>query len=323
MYAPSLFILNQYFTRRRAIAVGLGSCGAGVGLFSIPLLFEIVLEKYSYYGTMILLGGICLNICVCGALYRPIGSLRKERKENQRSEYHSNEAFVSELYGSEQQSNDLCINETNENEISNCTGSSTTAENGNGRVKKCSTESQTSNKAFMSNFTMLKNGLYCVFLLVFFLNYISYFISPQLLEALMKEKHLDNAALILSILGISEIPMRLLSGILFDLNYVHEVRHYIYACAFAVHGAWVFMAAFGQNNAIFVVAAILGGISRGMIMAQSSVILVDLFGLENLSQTLGFYIGILGLAIIASPFIIGKIRLKHIGIQFALLLQDM
>ena len=361
VYAPSLFVLNQYFTRRRAIALGLGTCGQGVGFFAIPPLFKIVLEKYSYFGTMILLGGIWLNACVCGALYRPIRNLRKARKDNwKQSEHHTNTAITNELYANEQH-----VNKKNENE------------DGNDRVQRCSSESQISNKeleeqnfdrshsnkkdtslqkhniehqnigasktdemettyitssqqkgltkscertdllkmvkAFMSNFKMLHNSLYCVFLLVFFLNQIGYFSTTQLLAALMKEKLLDDAVLMLSIVGISEIPVRLLSGLLFDLNYVCMIRPYIYACAFGVHGVWMLMAAFAQSDAMFVAGSILAGISRGMIMAQSSVILVDLFGVENLSQIIGFFIGVLGLATIASPLIMGTLKSKHLS----------
>lgn len=45
-----------------------------------PLLVEFLVEHYSWRGTVLVMGGIMLNITICGALFRPIVSFKEQRK---------------------------------------------------------------------------------------------------------------------------------------------------------------------------------------------------------------------------------------------------
>jgi predicted MFS family arabinose efflux permease len=61
-----------YFTGRSAgIALGLAVSGAGCGSCVMPVVIEVLIETYGWQGSLLILGGMCLNICVCGALLRP------------------------------------------------------------------------------------------------------------------------------------------------------------------------------------------------------------------------------------------------------------
>ncbi len=60
--------MGRCFTTNYAIAVGIGHAGSPLGLIIMAPLIQLFLDTYGWRGTMLLLGGINLNIAVCGAL---------------------------------------------------------------------------------------------------------------------------------------------------------------------------------------------------------------------------------------------------------------
>lgn len=71
-YVTSLVMVAFYFQEKRALATGLAVCGSGIGTFVFAPLFEFLIEKYTWRGSLIILSGITLNLVVCGALLRPL-----------------------------------------------------------------------------------------------------------------------------------------------------------------------------------------------------------------------------------------------------------
>ena len=64
-------IVNSYFNKRRGIAQGLVSSGAGAGVFLLAPLHQFTLVQYGWRGTMLIFAGIVLQFCVCACLMRP------------------------------------------------------------------------------------------------------------------------------------------------------------------------------------------------------------------------------------------------------------
>uniref|UniRef100_A0A0V0J5Y8 Monocarboxylate transporter 5 n=1 Tax=Schistocephalus solidus TaxID=70667 RepID=A0A0V0J5Y8_SCHSO len=71
-YLASICVVSNYFERNRALAVGFAVCGSGVGTFLFAPLVDVLVRSYTWRGAMLILSGIMLNCCVCGALYRPL-----------------------------------------------------------------------------------------------------------------------------------------------------------------------------------------------------------------------------------------------------------
>lgn len=57
---------------RSLSSAGICSSGSGVGTLIFPPLITYLIDKFSFSGTLMLLAGILLNCCVCGAFYRPL-----------------------------------------------------------------------------------------------------------------------------------------------------------------------------------------------------------------------------------------------------------
>lgn len=67
-------MMGHYFLRRRAFANALSSTGTALGLSTLPLLANFLLGQFGWRGSFLVLGGLLLNCCVCGAVMRPLGA---------------------------------------------------------------------------------------------------------------------------------------------------------------------------------------------------------------------------------------------------------
>jgi predicted MFS family arabinose efflux permease len=74
---PMHTIIVEYFEDNPHQAVGIATSGICVGGVVLPMILQVLIESYSWRGTFIVLSAATMNICVSGALARPITSLGK------------------------------------------------------------------------------------------------------------------------------------------------------------------------------------------------------------------------------------------------------
>lgn len=55
------------------------SSGSGIGTFLLAPAVQLLIEHYSWKGALLILGGFVSNLCVCGALMRPLEPRGGER----------------------------------------------------------------------------------------------------------------------------------------------------------------------------------------------------------------------------------------------------
>uniref|UniRef100_H2YM84 Major facilitator superfamily (MFS) profile domain-containing protein n=1 Tax=Ciona savignyi TaxID=51511 RepID=H2YM84_CIOSA len=60
--------LSQYFDQQRPLAMGVGSSGVGVGAFLFGFLQKVFVEHFTWRGSLLLIGGLQLNVIACGLL---------------------------------------------------------------------------------------------------------------------------------------------------------------------------------------------------------------------------------------------------------------
>lgn len=80
-FQPSLIMLNRYFDKRRPLANGLAAAGSPVFLCCLSPLGQILQYEFGWRGGFLILGGLLLNCCACGALMRPLEPPKKEKEE--------------------------------------------------------------------------------------------------------------------------------------------------------------------------------------------------------------------------------------------------
>uniref|UniRef100_UPI0037E8A11B monocarboxylate transporter 12-B-like n=1 Tax=Semicossyphus pulcher TaxID=241346 RepID=UPI0037E8A11B len=82
-YTPAIAMVGRYFSERKALAYGIALSGNGIGTFVLAPAVQLLIEYYSWRGALLVLGGFVSNLCVCGALMRPLiprGGKRKCEK---------------------------------------------------------------------------------------------------------------------------------------------------------------------------------------------------------------------------------------------------
>lgn len=102
-YVASVVIVAYYFDKRRSFATGLAVCGSGIGTFIFAPLTQFLIDEYGWRGATLILGGLLLNLAVCGALMRDLpwtttqkklkAKERKETRRRQRSKASSADTF--------------------------------------------------------------------------------------------------------------------------------------------------------------------------------------------------------------------------------------
>lgn len=82
-FQPSLIMLNRYFSEKRPLANGLAAAGSPVALCCLSPLGQILQYKYGWRGGFLILGGLLLNCCACGALMRPLLAPKKSQEDQE------------------------------------------------------------------------------------------------------------------------------------------------------------------------------------------------------------------------------------------------
>lgn len=71
-------MVGCYFRRRKALAYGIAMSGSGIGTFVLAPALQLLIELYSWRGALLILSAFVANLCVCGALLRPIAQREDE-----------------------------------------------------------------------------------------------------------------------------------------------------------------------------------------------------------------------------------------------------
>ncbi|XP_069810075.1 monocarboxylate transporter 4 [Dendropsophus ebraccatus] len=85
-FQPSLIMLNRYFDKRRPLANGLAAAGSPVFLCCLSPLGQILQYEFGWRGGFLILGGLLLNCCACGALMRPLEPPKSVKVETESKE---------------------------------------------------------------------------------------------------------------------------------------------------------------------------------------------------------------------------------------------
>ena len=88
---PTIALVGQYFDKRRGLANCIAQSGGSAGSLVYPIMLRTLLDNYSLFGTLLFVGGICLNIAVSGSLFRPPSFYSRSRERTKPS--NSTEEF--------------------------------------------------------------------------------------------------------------------------------------------------------------------------------------------------------------------------------------
>ncbi|XP_023024407.2 monocarboxylate transporter 9 [Leptinotarsa decemlineata] len=81
-YVTAVVSIAFWFDKKRTLAVGIGASGTGVGTFVFAPLTNLLIHEFGWRGTTLILGGLFLNMCVCGMLMRDPDWIVEQNKVN-------------------------------------------------------------------------------------------------------------------------------------------------------------------------------------------------------------------------------------------------
>ncbi|XP_044741742.1 monocarboxylate transporter 12 [Chrysoperla carnea] len=84
---PGIVMVSQYFDKHRALANGICVSGTAAGSFVFPLLIEHLCEAFGFHGTILLLGGCMLHVCVSATLYKPLKAQKRDLAGTENIQY--------------------------------------------------------------------------------------------------------------------------------------------------------------------------------------------------------------------------------------------
>uniref|UniRef100_A0A8D2PA22 Uncharacterized protein n=1 Tax=Zosterops lateralis melanops TaxID=1220523 RepID=A0A8D2PA22_ZOSLA len=73
-WTPAISIVSHYFSKKRALANAIASAGECAFAFMFGPFFQWLISQYGWEGSLLIIGGIQLNICVFGGLMRPLAN---------------------------------------------------------------------------------------------------------------------------------------------------------------------------------------------------------------------------------------------------------
>lgn len=71
-WIPANSVVSRYFVHWRPFAFAVASSGECVFSFLFSPFFQWLIQTYRWRGALLIIGGLQLNLCVCGALMRPL-----------------------------------------------------------------------------------------------------------------------------------------------------------------------------------------------------------------------------------------------------------
>ncbi|XP_032818969.1 monocarboxylate transporter 12-like [Petromyzon marinus] len=281
-YSPSIVMVTKYFRRRRALATGLAMSGSGVGTFLLAPLVQYLLDVFSWRGALLLLGAFVSNLCVCGALLRPI-HLQAELEPSVGNGNNGTDArAVPPVFRTDPGMEAWTVAMAGPPDRGCSAGAGACARGAWGRLVNAAGKLrrnygfvvQREFVVFWASVMLMAYG--CSTPFVYLVPYAqSHGVPPGM------------AALLLSVLGIVDIAGNISYGWLTDRPSVRKHRGLFYMVAVGLEGVWSLLLPLMASFPLLMVYAVLYGYFDGAYVTLISVVTADLVGPVHVSSAVG------------------------------------
>ena len=299
-------IIPLYFDKKRARANGISSVGTSIGGMVLGPLLTILFLEFGYPGAMVIIGGMMLNLAVSGALFRPIVISPVSHIPNGGTEYGIE---MKEMSSNLDKLDIKVVNpsgnlETHEEEVAN--DKELVAHNaGDVQDKERSRKGKICNHIFDCSVMKSKSFFgFCLANLGIFVC----MSSNTFLAGLAKERHVSDTviALILMVTSATNCVSRIISGFLFDLNFLKKRRILIFLLLGFLAGFIMCLLPFTQSITAIFIVNMATNIFIHAFHAQHVTILCDMVGQKKMADALGIARMFMGVGWLCGPVIGGN-----------------
>lgn len=319
-FTPCLIVLTHHFRYRLGVANGITAAGSSVSQVVLSPVVAVLLEEYGLPGCLLIFGALTLNLQVSAALYFPVDaeelakadkeyelSLRKEENVKNSDEELENENKKSFIKDAAQNDH---LNHQNEQTPQN--------EASHSEDIVSFIASLTSLKALQakSSWILLKEVLSKGSLWILLISYgVGTLVAMSTVKygpphALQYGLTIEDCSFFLAMSGIPGIVLRVLTGIVADLEIVREkVRRYrIYVLGIVLAGGNCFLMLVLTDYAGFLINFLLMGVSSGLFFSTQTMAAFDLLGQEHFGLGYGLMHVAAGLVSLLDTFMIAHLR---------------
>ncbi|KFV18101.1 Monocarboxylate transporter 5, partial [Tauraco erythrolophus] len=309
---------------------------SGMGLtFLIAPFTQLLIDFYGWQGTLLIFGGIMLNLVPSSMLLRPVRTQppRRSSAKNQDRGSSTTKKDLETLH--------RCLDETTHREIQFGSAQDLPTTEGammpHGRdvsgpvntsaleglekptVDSCSPETATEatgshkslppakkeNSEPLLDFSPLKDPVFYIFTWSFLFSHLAYFVP--IFHLVARARTLDissmDASYLVSVAGITETVSQLLSGWVADQNWTKKYHYHVAYLVLA--GTTNLLCPLATTFPFLMTYAVAFAVFCGGFMALILPVLVDLVGLEKLHSYLGFAAFFAGIAAVGGPPLAG------------------
>ncbi|PNJ87731.1 SLC16A5 isoform 7 [Pongo abelii] len=264
-FQSSITVLGFYFVRRRVLANALASMGVSLGITLWPLLSRYLLEKLGWRGTFLVFGGVFLHCCICGAIMRPVATSVALETKE-------------------------CPPPPPETAALGC-------------LAACGRTIQ----RHLAFDILRHNTGYCVYVLGVMWSVLG-FPLPQVFlvpYAMWHSVNEQQAALLISIIGFSNIFLRPLAGLMAGRPAFARHRKYLFSLALLLNGLTNLVCAASGDFWVLVGYCLAYSVSMSGIGALIFQVLMDIVPMDQFPRALGLFTVLDGLAFLISPPLAG------------------
>ncbi|KAG9259505.1 monocarboxylate transporter 3 [Astyanax mexicanus] len=278
-FQPSLIMLGCYFDKRRPLANGLAAAGSPVFLSVLSPLGQVLLERYGWRGGFLIMGGLLLNCCTCGAVMRPL----RCRVRTTAARGEANALELKEMLPSKPGQENSNVN--------------TKANKENNKKKK------------LLDFSVLRDKGLVIYIIAKFIVVLGLFVPTILLVNYAKDQGIPDkdAAFLLSIIGFIDIFARPTCGIVAGLKWVRPKMPYFFSIALLFNGLTDVCSARSTDYKGLVIFCVFFGLSYGMVGALQFEVLMGITGTDTFSSALGLVLLFEAVAVLIGPPSAGRL----------------
>nr|XP_015818006.2 monocarboxylate transporter 12-B isoform X1 [Nothobranchius furzeri] len=301
-YTPAIALVGCYFRRRRALAYGIAMSGSGIGTFVLAPAVQLLISLCSWRGALLILSGFVANLCVCGALLRPITVQEEEETEDIRGD-SCDEKLRCDVSSQDIELSEKLTQDPKDTHLSSIKESSLPCQ-----PLSCSENSVPGLKrryCFLSSkeyhFLLLPDFLGLAVSLLFLASGCSLPFVYLVPYALSTGVSHQNAAFLMSILGIIDIVGNITFGWLTDTRCLKPHRLICYIFSVAMEGLCCLFMPLLCSFALLVPFSVLYGYFDGAYVALIPVVTSDMVGVSYLSSALGVVFFLHAVPYLVSP----------------------
>jgi len=177
-----------------------------------------------------------------------------------------------------------------------------------GSAVRVAEENSQSECAAMMDLSLFKDPIFILFSISNFCTSIGFNVP----YVFMKDKALDlnidsqDASFLIAVIGIANTVGRIILGYISDKPWLN--RLFLYNSALTISGIATALSAFCTTYTTLVIYAAVFGATIGAYVGLTSVVLVDLLGLDKLTNAFGLVLMFQGIASLAGPPIAGRLK---------------